>query len=313
MKHRIIIIALLLILAAGGTLAQKKVPSGIRVIKTMPYNWFGSAPAIITLSDTSNKVVKNITTEITAGKMVTIDIHTLVAGNYTLHITANAPGNIDTIIHKNATDKQILLTLTRAGDPYHGLPVKKPVIYLYPEHAEAISVKVAFKGELTKTIPSYDSGWQVWATPGGLITNNADGKQYPYLFWEGNSNKQNWNMKEGFVVRGDESRKFLAATLPQMGLNAGEYNEFIDFWAPVMEKNEYNLIHFAGREYEEIARLSIAPKPDAVLRVFMAFQPAQKDTRVLPQHFKGFQRKGFTVVEWGGMELTEREEKTIAP
>ena len=79
-----------------------------------------------------------------------------------------------------------------------------------------------------------------------------------------------------------------------------EYNEFIVYWAPLMKNNPYNFIHFAGAEYDEMAKLTITPEPDSILRVFMVFSPLNRKIEVTPQEIIPFEREGFTVVEWGG-------------
>jgi len=68
-----------------------------------------------------------------------------------------------------------------------------------------------------------------------------------------------------------------------------------------MRNNKYNLIHFSEKLYDEKVKMDIVPKPDSVLRVFMAYKPLKEKVEVRPQtFFKGFERKGFSVVEWGG-------------
>jgi len=99
--------------------------------------------------------------------------------------------------------------------------------------------------------------------------------------------------------------KFLQETLSRLGLTPKEYNEFIVYWYPKMKDNTYNLIHFAEKEYTNIAPLTIIPKPDSLLRVFMVFKPLDKAVEVKPQEIKPFVRNGFTVVEWGGTELSK--------
>ncbi len=49
---------------------------------------------------------------------------------------------------------------------------------------------------------------------------------------------------------------------------------------------------------EDVARLDIAPEPDSMLRVFMAWQPLDKPLEITPPTFVPFVREGFTVVEW---------------
>ena len=110
----------------------------------------------------------------------------------------------------------------------------------------------------------------------------------------------NTEITEGFVVKGSESATFLSNTLKKMGLTPKEYNEFIVYWAPILEQNEYNKIYFAGDEYTSQAKLNITPKPDSVLRIFMIYEKADVGTVLPPQEIKTFERNGFTVVEWGG-------------
>jgi hypothetical protein len=87
-----------------------------------------------------------------------------------------------------------------------------------------------------------------------------------------------------------------------MGLTPREYNEFIVYWMPMMEKNRYNLVSFQGASYTDNAELHITPPPDSLLRVFMVFKPLTYPIEIPPQKLVPFERKGFTVVEWGGSE-----------
>lgn len=70
-----------------------------------------------------------------------------------------------------------------------------------------------------------------------------------------------------------------------------------------MKDNSYNLIHFAQEEYTKSAPLTITPKEDSLLRVFMVFKALQEPIEVKAQTFKAFERKGFTVIERGGTEI----------
>ena len=70
-----------------------------------------------------------------------------------------------------------------------------------------------------------------------------------------------------------------------------------------MQGNAYNLISFQSTAYTDTAKLDIAPTPDSVLRVFMAWKPLSRLQTIEPQTFTPFARDGFTVVEWGGCEV----------
>lgn len=179
---------------------------------------------------------------------------------------------------------------------------KKPVIYLYPTSEQSVSVKLDYNGELTCTYPEYKDGWNVIAEPDGTLTNIGDKRKYSYLYWEGISKNQ-WDMSKGFVVKGEDTEKFLQEKLEYMGLTPREYNEFIVYWLPIMQENKYNLITFAGEEYENLAKLNITPKPDSILRIMMLFKSLDKPIEIEEQEIKSFERKGFTVIEWGGTEV----------
>jgi len=88
-----------------------------------------------------------------------------------------------------------------------------------------------------------------------------------------------------------------------MGLTPKEYNEFIVYWYPIMMKNKYSLVHFAAKQYLDTAPLTISPKPDSLLRVFMVVKALDKKIKIKKQIIKPFKRTGFTVVEWGGANL----------
>lgn len=183
-------------------------------------------------------------------------------------------------------------------------PAAKPVIYLYPEHKQKVDVKINYSGNLTVSYPKYNNGWQVIAYPDGKVINLSDNREYSYLFWEGVDKNANYNLSSGFIVPGSETVKFLQDKLAKLGLMPKEYNEFIVYWLPQMQDNEYNLIHFATKEeYNGRAILEITPKPDSLLRVFMVFKKIYSPTEINPQEIKPFERNGFVVVEWGGTEI----------
>ena len=176
----------------------------------------------------------------------------------------------------------------------------KPVIYLYPEEQTDVSVKLDYSGELTVTYPEYKNGWNVTAMPDGTLYDK-DGNEYSYLFWEGKNNAT-YDFSEGFCVKGEDTAEFLREKLSLMGLTPREYNEFIVFWLPFMKDNEYNIISFQKERYTENAVLNVSPKPDTVLRVFMAFKPSNVPVEIKEQEIVPTERKGFTLIEWGGTQ-----------
>lgn len=179
----------------------------------------------------------------------------------------------------------------------------KPVIYLYPEEdGTEVEVSLDYDGNLNELIPEFSSEnkWEVVADKDGTIT--YDGQTYDYLFWEGDPNYE-YDFFSGFCVKGSDTESFLNDKLHEMGLNDAETAEFIEFWLPRMEGNEYNVISFQGDTYKKGAKLSISPQPDNLIRVFMAWYPSDKYVKINPQSIQEGSRDGFTVVEWGGNKV----------
>lgn len=177
----------------------------------------------------------------------------------------------------------------------------KPVIYLYPETEQQVSVKVEPQGGMSYSDPAYNGGWVVRATPQGRLTEVSSGKQYPYLFWEGTGGIYQ-QPKQGFVVARQDVHRFLVSSLAKLGLNTQETADFIEFWEPRMQGAPYYFVSFLGtREMDRLAPLTIEPKPDTVIRVLMDFAPLQRPIAVEGYELRSIPRQGFTVIEWGGV------------
>ena len=180
--------------------------------------------------------------------------------------------------------------------------IAKPVIYLYPEETTQVEVALDYDGQLTHTYPAYRDGWQVTAHPDGTLTDET-GREYYCLFWEGES-RWEYDFSRGFCVAGADTAVFLEDALAKLGLTDQEAQEFIIYWLPKMEGNPYNLISFQQEAYTDHARLTVTPEPDTLLRVFMAWKPVEEPVDLPAQELTAPERAGFTVVEWGGVELS---------
>ena len=177
----------------------------------------------------------------------------------------------------------------------------KPVIYLYPEKETDVDVYLTLDGGLTCTYPAYNDGWHVSASPDGTLTDSR-GQTYNYLYWEGETYAE-YGFSEGFCVKGEDTAKFLEDALSALGLNRREANEFIVYWLPLMQENPYNIISFQTDVYTDAAKLEIFPKPDTLIRVFMAYKASDSYVEIPEQVLIAPERVGFTAVEWGGTEV----------
>lgn len=177
----------------------------------------------------------------------------------------------------------------------------KPIIYIYPEKEMEVNVRLGNPNILTTSYPKYNNGWTVTAKPDGTLTQNN--KNYYGLYWEG----KNHNIKvekDGFVVEGKDTAKFLEEKLATLGLNEKEANEFIIYWLPKMEHNKYNYIRFETKEeINSYMPLEITPKPDSMIRIVMDFKALDNKINIKEQKLTTPLRTGYTVVEWGGSEI----------
>ena len=176
----------------------------------------------------------------------------------------------------------------------------KPVIYLYPEKDTRCSVELDFDGKLTCTYPNYSDGWNDFIAKSNGTLVFPDGREYYCLYWEGRSSNMIPDLTKGFCVKGKDTAEFLEWALTELGLNSREANEFMIFWLPILQENEYNVITFQTDSYADVAKLNITPTPDAMLRAYMYAYSSDEYVDIAPQTFEPFERTGFTVVEWGG-------------
>lgn len=179
----------------------------------------------------------------------------------------------------------------------------KPIIYLYPEEEQEVKITLGKPENLTCTYPKYEDSWNVIAKPNGDLIDINTGRNLYALYWEGlDSNAE--VKKDGFVIKGEDSIKFLEEKLEILGLNEREAEEFIVYWLPKLEANKYNYIRFETREeIEEDMPLVIEPVPTTVIRIVMNFKGLDEYMEVEEQELVAPVREGFTVVEWGGTEI----------
>ena len=179
----------------------------------------------------------------------------------------------------------------------------KPIIYLYPENETEISVKVTYENKLTHTYPKYTSnGWRVLAKPNGDLTDLYTGRYLYSLYYE-SKNIYKLDTETGFVVKGEDTIPFLEDKLALLGLNEREAQEFIIYWLPKMENNKYNFVYFlTNEELDKEMPLEVIPEPDTSIRILMQLKALDKPIDVKEQVITTPERKGFTLVEWGGTE-----------
>lgn len=180
----------------------------------------------------------------------------------------------------------------------------KPIIYIYTEEKMQISVKLGKPEKLTSTYPKYTDEWKVIANPDGTLEDLATGREYYSLYWEGLEYNAGKNMQEGFIVKNEDIVQFLEEKLEILGLNDIEAQEFIIYWLPKLEQHNYVYIRFKTmEEINEEMPLIFSENPDTLIRVMMEWKGMDKYKEIKEQKLEKTERKGFTIVEWGGVEI----------
>ncbi|MES2555538.1 MAG: hypothetical protein V4604_05265 [Bacteroidota bacterium] len=268
-------------------------------------NWDSNYP-ITAIQLSCNGVIQRFGTDPDFRKTILV-----TPGDYVLQLVAdNSSDEITTSsIHIDSGFRTVIAFQFQSG--YSQEEYLKPVIYLYPEKAQETTIQLNPNGKFTFTYPVYkENGWAGIAHPDGQFT--IEGKNYPYLFWEGiNTQSQSKvDYSTGFVVNSDEVTAFLEEKLTEMGLNDHELTDFITFWGPRMVQSGKGFVRFLfNEEYDNIATLAVSPQPTSIFRVYMLFTPLESTIELnpAPQEIKSVDRKGFTVIEWGGSEINYNE------
>ena len=173
-----------------------------------------------------------------------------------------------------------------------------PNIYLYPETAGNISVKLTFtdeSGVFTHTDPEYGDGWNVWVEPDGLI----DGS-YDYLYYAGEL-RSKFQLAEGWAVEGEKVFQWFEDTLLQMGFNRKETDDFLEYWTANLPPSPCYHIYPQNTDLINAhVAIDIEPEPDTLERMWFYIDEVDYCEALLePAEIVPFARQGFTVVEWG--------------
>lgn len=207
----------------------------------------------------------------------------------------------------------------------------KPVIYLYPQTPTNVSVKFDAPVQFTVDMPKYVGNWQVKAYPNGdlvnlkpeltdcrLIDSTKKGMEYaklacqnntyPYLYWAGSIQSRNYPViDKGWIVSQSELSSFMLSKLSDMGLNAKETSDFMEYWLPdMLTKNTpyYRIAFLQTSDLNLLFPMTVSPRPDTTFRIFLDYLPLTHKPTTLPapQYLDKLQRVGFTLVEWGGLK-----------
>lgn len=209
--------------------------------------------------------------------------------------------------------------------------VYKPAIYLYSKKPIEVNIKLDKSIEYSTTIPQYvpEKGWNVRVennkitdlqpeyTDCKVLDKNEFGLEYaqkactennyPYIFWDGVQRTKSFlNTTKGWIVKKVKIKGFLEQKADLIGFNRQEKSEFVRYWTKKLSDidSEYFHIYFLqNAQVNSYLPIKVKPVPDSYNRVLIIAKPLKSVTKkeIEPQHLVKISRKGFTLVEWGGV------------
>jgi hypothetical protein len=175
--------------------------------------------------------------------------------------------------------------------------VEKPAVYIYPEQRGHFGVELAFGKNtvLTASEPDYGEGWNVMVDASGRIDATWD-----YLFYE-IAMRGAPMIQDGWCLPWSELPKGLEIITKNIGLNAAEQDDFLEYWmSRLPRRNYYEILPVFGDNLNSWVELKVTPAPDAVLRFWLFFKGNDRAVETTVPRIHDFARTGTTVVEWGG-------------
>ena len=197
-----------------------------------------------------------------------------------------------------------------------GFALEKPVVYFYPEQRTSLEVTVEVAGKFSAQYPkaNFNLGettekkaqWMLIAEPSGDLLDPVKERGFGYLFWEADPDTPfTINLEQAHCFKGEESEAFLEKVSDAYALNDRERTDFISYWIGRLERHPHCLVQVLDEDtYASYAKMTVTPTPDTTIRLFMVIQGMAESREVGAPDLGQKTRAGFTVVEWGGGELS---------
>ena len=200
-----------------------------------------------------------------------------------------------------AVVKMVAFNEIDSEEVYHCVPTEceltgKPNVYLYPTAPLQLQLEVTFPqgGQITKSVPEYGSGWDVFVQPDGLIDY-----RYDYLFYESTQLSQ-FQHTHGWCVEKADLETFFRSNMALYQFNKNEINDFVKYWVPRLNFSEYyNIYPQTNSIIDDAIKLKFSVQPDNIIRLFYGIFPTDNYESLPALTIPDFKREGFVVTEWG--------------
>ena len=207
-------------------------------------------------------------------------------------------GLVFAVVPKNATAN------INASYKNNELPttVKKPIVYFYPEDEMDLTVKYVNEEKLLTTYPKYKNGWNIHLNKDGTFVADDSGREYYALYFDELPNYK-CEFNEGFYVTKDNAISLLEEKMDYIGYTNREVDEFMMYWLPILENNGRSIVYFEQTEERNIeCPLEFSINPDTLIRTIIHIKKVEEEVNIPEQQLNHYDRNGFTVTEWGGIE-----------
>ncbi len=218
----------------------------------------------------------------------------------------------------------------------YAVTVRKPAIYLYPETPTIVNIKLADSILIDTNIPRHvkNKGWKVLAQSNGLLNDyqveytNCDDfnddnfgleyakkacltNNYPYIYWDGlQLSKSIPTSKRGWIIKKSDIQDFLSEKLESLKFNQKERYDFLKYWGSTLTNSSaksYFIYFIQNEAVDKYLPMKVSPRPDSSNRLYMVAKEFKTEIalKVKPQKLKPIKRKGFTIIEWGGILIKQ--------
>jgi hypothetical protein len=107
-----------------------------------------------------------------------------------------------------------------------------------------LSVKLGYEDKITCSYPQYITGWNILAETSSNLIDLKTNRNLYALYYESEAVYDFEIQEDGFIVKGTDITNFLEEKLAILGFTEREMEEFIIYWAPKLQENEYNYPDF---------------------------------------------------------------------
>ena len=175
--------------------------------------------------------------------------------------------------------------------------VYKPNIYIYPTEKIDLSVNITFPigGKVTKSIPEYNTGWNVSVEPNGIIND-----EFEYLFYECDV-PDLFQKEKGWIVGQSMLKTFFESNLNSHGFSESEIRDFTEHWIPRLKNSNYFEIYPQySSDIEKMIVLNFSDEPENIFRLFYYIKGRDNtDLNIAVPTMGMGKRENYYVMEWG--------------